>query len=77
MNGKHKFHKPNGPAFAPGEIWKACSGSGLTCKIVSVRKWGDGKFDYEVTYEYSDGQRSTKDAWPFQVRYYHIADENI
>ncbi len=84
MNGVKKFHKANGPAFAPGERWVAADGSGLTCWIVDVRrfprpnkdgKWG--KWDWLVRYRYSDGATCEKDAWCFQVRYKHPADDVI
>ncbi len=75
MNGEIKWHKANGPAFLPGEKWKSCSQKNLECEIVSVRKFGTGKWDYEVTYKYPDGETHSKDAWSFQVRYYHMADE--
>jgi len=75
MNGKIKFHKPNGPAFYQGELWLACDGSGLKCWIDRVEKYGDGKFDYIIHYIYLDGETSSKDAWNFQVRYYHSADK--
>lgn len=76
MNGAKKWHPATGPAFNPGEQWKSAAGK-IRCKIVSVRKYGDGKWDYDVTYEYEDGVQSSKDAWNFQVRYYHVADENL
>lgn len=77
MNGAQKFHPPSGPAFSPGEIWKAADGSGTTCEIVTTVPFGQGKWDWEVEYRYPDGSTSYKDAWNFQVRYYHIADENL
>lgn len=76
MNGTHKFHKANGPAFNVGEKWESCSGK-IRCEIVSVRKFGAGKWDYDVTYQYEDGYQHSKDAWNFQVRYTHIADKAI
>lgn len=78
MNGVKKWHKANGPAFAPGEEWVSVDGAEYQCKIVSVRKFGNGKWDYEVTYKslVSD-MEWTKDAWNFQVRYQHIADRDI
>lgn len=75
MNGARKWHKPNGPAFAVGEQW--VSRNGTCCKIVSVRKFGGDKWDFEVTYEYEDGTQHSKDAWSFQVRYEHIADKEL
>lgn len=78
MNGTRKFHKANGSAFNVGEQWRSVSGK-ILCKIVSVRKYKncDGKWDYDVTYEYEVGVQHTKDAWNFQIRYQHIADEKI
>lgn len=80
MNGKRKWHKANGPAFLPGEQWYSAQ-HGQTdvgsCTILSVRQFGLGKWDYEVTYVYHDGRISHKDVWNFQVRYYHCADEVI
>jgi hypothetical protein len=73
MNGIRKFHKANGPAFNVGEEWVSISGK-IRCHIVSVRCFGSGKWDYEVTYRYQDGAEHTKDAWNFQVRYEHVAD---
>jgi hypothetical protein len=75
MNGNVKFHKANGPAFNPGEVW--VSSSGCKCQIDSVRKFGDDKWDYEVTCVYPDGAKFSKDAWNFQVRYQHVADANV
>jgi len=76
MNGAKKFHKPTGPAFHEGQLWV---GSGnVKCWIVKVEKYpnhsGIYTSDYEVTYKYTDGKESKKDAWNFQVRYQHIAD---
>lgn len=76
MNGDIKWHKANGPAFAPGEQWRSVSGN-IRCEIVSVSKFGPDKWDYLVTYKYPDGGGHTKDAWNFQVRYQHIADNNL
>lgn len=76
MNGTKKFHKPTGPAFAVGEQWVSIAGK-IKCKILSVRKYGEGKWDYEATYEYTDGSQASKDAWSFQVRYAHVADQNL
>jgi hypothetical protein len=75
MNGKVKWHKPNGPAFAFGELWVGSSGNIVS--IVSVRQVGPGKFDYIVTYVDDRAIEMTKLAWDFQVRYEHIADANI
>lgn len=76
MNGKKKFHKPNGPAFDAGQEWRGCDGSAKV-EIISVRKFGEGKFDSEITYLQSDGSVAKKDAWNFQVRYYHVADRAL
>lgn len=74
MNKHIKFHKANGPAFTPGEQWIA----GYTkCEVVSVRRYGDGKWDYEVTYRYENGEEHSKDAWNFQVRYTHSSDRYV
>ena len=75
MNGTKKFHKPNGPAFNVGEQWISSNGNRVF--ILSTRKFGEGKFDYEVTYSQSHGLPHSKDAWNFQVRYNHVADNNL
>jgi hypothetical protein len=72
MKTRIKFRKANGPAFAEGELWIGSSGS--KCWITKVERFGSGKFDYSVSYKFSDGATSEKDAWPFQVRYSHISD---
>lgn len=79
MNGKIKFHKATGPAFAVGEIWVGSSGHKV--EIVSVRKYpgatSDHTSDYGVTYKTDPSnseQVHEKDAWNFQVRYTHQAD---
>jgi len=79
MNGKIKFHKANGPAFNPGEKWQgaSCQKDNYSCEIISVRQYGEGKWDYQVTYKFKDGVVCTKDAWSFQVRYQHVADKYI
>lgn len=81
MNHEIKWHKPTGPAFAPGELW---IGAGNTrVFIVSVRKYPEASpesthtSDYEVTYKWVENGKFLqykKDAWNFQVRYTHIAD---
>lgn len=76
MNGSRKWHKANGPAFAPGEKWLAIDGSG-ECHIVTVRKFGTKKWDYEVSYLHNNGNTYNNDAWHFQVRYQHVADQHI
>ena len=75
MNGKIKFHKPNGPAFAVGEEW--ISANGMKVTITKVTCIGDGKFDYLIDYLQSDGTSSQKDGWNFQVRYNHQADKDL
>lgn len=75
MNGQKKFHPATGPAFAEGEVWYGSSGSKVT--IMSVRKYGDAKWDYEIKYMQSNNTVSTKNAWSFQVRYEHAADKNL
>lgn len=75
MNRQVKFHKPNGPAFNKGERWIGSSKSEVV--IISVEKFGEGKFDHQVKYSQVDGSVAEKDAWNFQVRYQHIADKNI
>lgn len=78
MNGKQKFHKPNGPAFNCWEQWHAADGSGRVVEIDVVTKFGDGKFDYDVTYtDIGTGETHTKDAWNFQVKYFHAADKSL
>ncbi len=42
--------------------------------IESTRRYGSDKWDVEVTYSFSDGAVSSKNAWSFQVRYTHGAD---
>ncbi len=76
MNKTVKFHKANGPAFHMGEIWKNIV-SGHEVEIVNVRKFGNEKWDYEVTYIDENDQRWKKDAWNFQVRYTHCADNFV
>lgn len=85
MNGAKKWHKATGPAFYPGEEWVSATGSRV--RIISVRKYPGASLesnrtsDYSVTYEWveSDGaaQQYENDAWNFQVRYQHIADEHL
>ena len=84
MNNTVKFHKANGPSFNKGEVWVAPSGSRVI--IDGVRRFGFGKWDYEVSYHWiqitqdENGNNAftrvecSKDAWNFQVKYQHIAD---
>lgn len=76
MNGNKKFHKANGPAFSTGELWVSNS-SNYEVEIVNVRKFGEDKFDYEVTYIDEFHNQWKKDAWNFQVRFQHVADINL
>ena len=74
MNGKIKFHKPTGPAFNAGEVWKS---GGIRVTILSVKKMvADGQHisDWQVYYDNGEGITTSKDAWNFQVRYTHVAD---
>ena len=60
------------PVFDVGSEWTATDGSNIKCKIVRVDSTADDSqhlADYDVTYEYPDGVRHTKDAWCFQIRY--------
>jgi len=84
MNGEIKWHKATGPAFAPGEQWVSTCGNRVS--IVSVRKYPGAKpesnhtSDYGVTYEWMERgemRQHEKDAWNFQVRYTHVADQPI
>lgn len=80
MNRKTKFHKPNGPAFYPGERWFAVSSPDSlmwSVEIVSIRRWGDFTWDVDVTYKNAVGDVFKKCAWDFQIRYFHQADRNI
>lgn len=73
MNGKTKFHKPNGPAFNVGEIWYGIS-TKAEVEIIRVEKFGSDKWDYEVFYMDESDNIYHKDAWNFQIRYEHHAD---
>ena len=80
MNKHIKFHKANGPAFAVGEQWhNGYNHNYVTIK--SVRNWGPNKWDYDVTYTWTNANgeecEHTKDAWNFQVRYMHKSDNVI
>ena len=77
MNGKLKLHKPNSPAFNAGEVWIGASGSKV--EIISVVPWPVciDTWSYSVHYRQADGSLSNKDAWAFQVRYTHTADQNL
>jgi hypothetical protein len=76
LNMQSKFRKALSSAFNEGELW--VSSSGTKCWIVSVEKYKGCKDEhsssYEVTYRYSNGDISKKDAWNFQVRYQHYSD---
>jgi hypothetical protein len=80
MNGKIKFHKATGPAFNVGEIW--ISSSGHRVEIVDVARYlgvlSNHTNDYSVMYKsIEDGSLHEKDAWNFQVRYTHQADQYV
>lgn len=77
MNHNQKFHNPKGPAFNVGEKWIAADGQGGECIINNTMKYGPDKWDVAVFYECKNGQVYEKDAWNFQVRYFHIADINL
>ena len=68
MNGAKKFHSPDGPAFAKGEMWH--SSCGHVAKIESIERYGANKWDVNVHYTFPESsQIFCKDAWDFQVRY--------
>lgn len=48
------------------EKWRGSSGT--ECEIVSVRKFGNGRWDYEVTYRCTDGTEYNKDIWNLRGR---------
>ena len=76
MNGNTKFHKPESPAFYPGEVWVSAEGKHRVT-VVSVRRWGNDRWDADVTFSFTEAgevRESHKDCWNFQVRYSHIAD---
>jgi hypothetical protein len=66
--------------IVPGQRWYAASGNGHFVQIVSVVKYGEGKWDHNVTYEWYEGGecvQHSKDAWNFQVRYFSPLLDNI
>lgn len=74
MNGKTKFHSPDGPAFNTGERWIGTSGAVYV--IQGRRRYALDKWDVEISY-FLEGQPETvwsRDAWHFQVRFTHQAD---
>jgi len=78
MNGAKKFHSPDGPAFNEGQIWY--SSCGVKARIERVERYGVDKWDVRVFYSFpvvGNGQLACKDAWNFQVRYQHEADNEI
>ena len=77
MNHTIKFHSPDGPAFQTGEKWLAADGKGRVVTVMGTRRYGTSKWDVEVFYTDTNGQTFDKDAWNFQVRYYHQADNFI
>lgn len=76
MNKVIKFHKPQSPAFNPGEVWISANGAKVT--IENVFPWPasphSDKWSFSVSYRQSDGSQATKGVWSFQVRYSHQAD---
>lgn len=83
MNGTTKFHKATGPAFNAGEVWHAADGTSGSVTISKVTPYvavPTDTSDYEVSYiSVAGGVEKTycKDAWNFQVRYYHQADADL
>jgi hypothetical protein len=77
MNHNQKFHNPEGPAFNVGEKWISADRQGGECIINNTMKYGPDKWDVTVFYTCNNGMVYEKDAWNFQVRYFHIADINI
>jgi hypothetical protein len=77
MSTKNKWYQSNHPAFNKGELWLGAGCPELKCWIDRVEKFGDGKFDYQVYYHFSDGTRSDKDIWNFQVKYYYSDNSMI
>lgn len=78
MNGAKKFHKPESPAFNPGERW--IGSSGVVAEILRVERYGVDKWDADVFYYYptlEGGREVHKNAWSFQVRYQHQADLDL
>jgi hypothetical protein len=79
MNGAKKFHKPTGPAFNVGEVWRSLAGN-IRVVILGVRKYANGGneiSDFAVRYDNGEGVEVEKDAWNFQVRYQHQADQGL
>ena len=72
MNKEIKYHSPDGPAFQPGEQWIGVNGSRVT--ILSSTRWGEDKWDVQVTYLQCDGTTASKNANIFQSKYAHEAD---
>lgn len=65
-----EFLTHESPYFQPGTVWTSCDGAGRENTILSVEKFGDGKYDYYVHYGHpSEAQKYRKDIWHFQVRY--------
>lgn len=48
----------------PDSVWTSCDGMGILVTIIRVE-------DGQVYYRDVHGQEYDKDAWSFQVRYYH------
>jgi len=58
--------------FKDFPFWKPTDGSHRFVKILDIKQFGDGDWDYEVYYEdepFGDGIIHNKDIWNFQVRY--------
>lgn len=73
MNREVKWHKPESPAFAVGEVWYSVSGN-IQATVIGTYRWGSDKWDCDVYYRFRDGSVAKKDCWNFQVRYQHSAD---
>lgn len=62
-------------AFAPGTEWISHDGAGHRVKILSIRRWGQDRWDWDVTYENAkNGISNEKGGWSFQVRYCPVKD---
>ena len=70
------FYKPEDEVFDIGERWCASgdpTGKGVI--ILGVSRFNEGMYDVSVYYK-EEGQNYVyeKDAWNFQVRYFHSSD---
>jgi len=69
------FLPENNVAFSSGAEWTSCDGSGHKIKILKTRRWGDGRWEWEVSYEnVRTGVMHEKGGWDFQVKYYPLQD---